>query len=211
MEIFSPILGFDDETRFMESMFFGKSNVIPIKLDHPELFSKGYYNNHLTHLKDIRINELIPTKFKNVIQQDQLTVANGTLTHQFSTYEIEDLVNYQSFMYVSDEPQKETQEGAKKSFTNRKKSFSRVAKYRKKCVSCCIKLASYNFIYKKPMYCGDCRHPNMFDVRSRKCIVCHVKQPSYNITGSRVAKVCSTCSTPGMINVRRHKPGDTLD
>ena len=51
----------------------------------------------------------------------------------------------------------------------------------KKCITCDLKHASFNYSNEKQaLYCNDCKTCGMVDVENKKCIVCNIKQPVFN-------------------------------
>ena len=67
------------------------------------------------------------------------------------------------------------------------------------------KLASYNYTGLKPKYCGNCKLPDMIDVKNPKCITCNLKRPYFNIPTESKGLYCFDCKKPDMINVKDRK------
>ena len=66
----------------------------------------------------------------------------------------------------------------------------------------CGKQPCFNLEGKSPMYCNDCKKPDMVDVKSKKC---HCdKRASFNLPGLK-PEYCSLCKTMDMVDVANKK------
>lgn len=70
-----------------------------------------------------------------------------------------------------------------------------------KCAACNIKRALFNHPEARtPLYCGDCRLPDMKDIVNKKCISCGMKRPAYNLPEQSRPLYCGDCRLPDMQN-----------
>ena len=55
----------------------------------------------------------------------------------------------------------------------------------KKCISCNLKRAYFNYKDEEQLYCNDCRKCDMVDITHKRCIICDFKNPCFNYTNEK--------------------------
>lgn len=76
----------------------------------------------------------------------------------------------------------------------------------KLCISCKNRQSYYNKEGEKsPLYCSDCKEPDMVNVKNKKCIVCLKKIPNFGNIDQLKASHCANCKEPQMVDIRSKK------
>lgn len=66
----------------------------------------------------------------------------------------------------------------------------------KKCENCKVYRATYNFIGQDPIYCLNCKKPDMVDVRSKRCSECKLQKATYGYNNQ--VTHCKGCKNSDM-------------